>query len=594
MRFILVAPFVLQLGAAVGIISWLSLRNGQAAIADLATQLSDQVSNRVSQQLHYYLATPRLVNETNLQAMQLGMLNPYNLDTTRRFFWKQMQLSQSLSYINFGCQRGTFIGVGRENDGSLYTELMQPRDRFRYQRYALDPNGNPTRLLTTQTYRFDQDEWYKSAATQGKPLWSPIYQWQDRPEIISISSSYPVYDQSRRLVGVLGIDLTLSHISDFLRSLQISPSGKIFVMERHGLIVASSSQEKPYRTVQQQVERLNALHSQEPLVREVAHQLRDRFTSFARISTTQHLSLPLGQERAFVTVMPWQDAMGLDWLIVVVIPEADFMAQIEANRRVTLLLCLLALAVAILVGLITSRLLTQPIRQLAAASRAIAHGHLEQPLQRTSIDELAQLSQSFNDMAAQLQSSFTELEERVAQRTAELVQAKTAAEAASAAKSDFLAQMSHELRTPLNAIIGFAQMMQDDPALSDTHQNQIAIMHRNANELLSLINNILRVSRLPNREYQEQHLDHTLAQRSPPDPATFTSASLPLDYYLKQMPPAWIEQLYQAAVKGSDSDILQLIDDIPPACTPLADILKNWIKDFHFDPIIHLIHHHQS
>ncbi|GEM_PF-4917355 len=91
------------------------------------------------------------------------------------------------------------------------------------------------------------------------------------------------------------------------------------------------------------------------------------------------------------------------------------------------------------------------------------------------------------------------LEQRVDERTAELSEAKVAAEAASTAKSVFLTNMSHELRTPLNAIIGFAQILgADDPAPSDHHRNKgyaRDILH-SGEHLLSLINDILDISRI--------------------------------------------------------------------------------------------------
>ena len=66
--------------------------------------------------------------------------------------------------------------------------------------------------------------------------------------------------------------------------------------------------------------------------------------------------------------MPYQDSRGLDWLIVIVIPESDFMEQINANTQTTILLCLLALAVATGLGVITSNWIAKPIRRLNQAS----------------------------------------------------------------------------------------------------------------------------------------------------------------------------------------------------------------------------------
>jgi len=78
----------------------------------------------------------------------------------------------------------------------------------------------------------------------------------------------------------------------------------------------------------------------------------------------------------------------------------------------------------------------------------------------------------------------------------ELQQAKDAAEAANRSKSVFLSTMSHELRTPLNVVLGFAQLMAKDTALSPENQEYVELIHKNANHLLGLINEVLKLSKI--------------------------------------------------------------------------------------------------
>ena len=89
-----------------------------------------------------------------------------------------------------------------------------------------------------------------------------------------------------------------------------------------------------------------------------------------------------------------------------------------------------------------------------------------------------------------------ELLAQAQQQSAELQKAKEAADAANLAKSEFLAKISHELRTPLNAILGFTQLLIHDISLKPEQQEHLNIINRSGEHLLTLINDVLEMSKI--------------------------------------------------------------------------------------------------
>ncbi|MGK7900783.1 MAG: adenylate/guanylate cyclase domain-containing protein [Hormoscilla sp.] len=423
LRLILVVPFVVQIVGAVGLTGWLSWRNGQAAVNELVRQLMAEVAADVEQHVQTFADTPHLFLQINRVAIETGHLDLEDFPALERYFWHQIQLSEAVPYIYFGNERGEFIGVRQEPDGTTTLRIKDKSTAPNRNIYQLDRLGNRIDLINSFEYDPRPRPWYEAAVAAGKATWSPIYVFA-ASQTLGITPVMPIYKDTGELQGVLATDLTLSEISGFLKKLKISSSAEVFIIEQSGEIVASSASEPPFVITEAAAKRLTAGASVEPLIREAVGNLLARFESLNEIEAKAQFTFEIDGDRQFVQVTPFGDDRGLNWLMVVVIPEADFMEEINSNTRTTILLCMAALALAILLGLITSRWISKPIVQLIEAARAIASGQLDQSVAGSRVEELAILAESFNYMAGKMRSDFEQLaeyshlqEEKVEERT---------------------------------------------------------------------------------------------------------------------------------------------------------------------------------
>ncbi len=166
----------------------------------------------------------------------------------------------------------------------------------------------------------------------------------------------------------------------------------------------------------------------------------------------------------------------------------------QEARKQALAICLAGLGCLVISCLVAGRFargLARPVEQIVQATHRIAEGKLDTRLQLARNDELGDLASSISAMAAQLQTG----RQTLLAHQQSLTEALESAQAASIAKSQFLATMSHELRTPMNGIVGFTDLLLDSSLTGEQLHYAETVRICSAN-LLALISDILDFSRI--------------------------------------------------------------------------------------------------
>ncbi len=398
------APLILTVPVVVVAValSIVAFAQGQRAADDLATQLLHEIHGRIQNRVGTLLRAPARVNQINFDAYRMGQLELDDVEQLEEYFWRQLKTFGEVSYVEVGAETGDFIGMERMEDGTINLELKNVRTGGALHTFKLDESMQRMSKKVRAEYDPRSRPWYVAGIQAGEPTWSKIYPFFSVPARLGLTAVRPIRDPNGTVRGVLACDLVLSRIDEFLRSLEVGKTGSSFIIERDGMLVASSSEHPSVLKVGDQIKRVHALEFQDTAIRTAAAHILERLGNFAFVDKDFHSSFELEGETILLQVRPIRDEGGLDWLAVTLVPEKDFMAEINAGRRRSIATGASAVITTVLLGMILAVVMVRPFLSLVSQLRRIGSGDLGNEVHLDQTPEFTQVSSEINKMVSGL------------------------------------------------------------------------------------------------------------------------------------------------------------------------------------------------
>lgn len=403
LRQLLTVPYVILVLLAALLIGTLSYSAGRDAVNTLSNLMLNETVSRIVQAVDRHISGSEAVLETAFPAdvPPPGSVAD-DLDILRERLWLATTIHRDPNnYAYYGNRSGQFIGLYRHSaqdaELRLRTDGQSHRSIYSFSRIRGEL-GKPE----VESAVFDPRErpWFEAGQSNDDQTWTEVYIDFKTLELVA-TRARRVQGTDGQFEGVVATDMSLRHLDDFLDGLTLSPNGVAFVVEHDGKLLATSRGPHLREGDDEADRRLNAEESDDPLV-VATYEAVKRFVSERNsLSGAGAFKGPDGKtvQAGFARL---QDSAGLDWLVAVATPRADFMGSVSRNVRRTAIMSLVACALIVLLGYYILYRIARNLRQFSLAARRMGEGDLSATVPVDRNDEIGELAKAFDGLQRRL------------------------------------------------------------------------------------------------------------------------------------------------------------------------------------------------
>jgi sigma-B regulation protein RsbU (phosphoserine phosphatase) len=377
---------------------------------ELSDDLIKQVSQTVIEKTINYMSPALSLVKMSSRFIQVESVSS-NDELFETSLIDVMNTYPQIFVFEFGDEDGNFIMQMRMPDEAIATKIIDrtsspPLVTWKFRTLS----GDVFRMDTSSDEQYDPrvEPWYVKAKKNNELSWTEVYLlFSDQKP--GITASYPIIDRSGKFIGVAGLEIELAVLSNFLESLKVGKSGVAFIIDQKNRLIA-------YPDIRQTVVRERDGFRPARVDELKSNWIRESFRlgkQDDKNGSKDKFYSKVNGKNYITSFTSFPESFGMDWEIVLIIPENDFIGSIKKANWKAVLLALYFLIIAIILVWVLSRGISRPIVNLTEEIKNIK----DFPLVLSSEEEtteVADLKDAFNQMGDQLKEYMENLKETTA------------------------------------------------------------------------------------------------------------------------------------------------------------------------------------
>ncbi|MFW5490315.1 MAG: ATP-binding protein [Desulfovibrio sp.] len=403
-KFILLGILVILQCLAVGFIQISSYVTSEKALLGNAHSLMENISTFIVSESQNYLSPARDASRLTQRLASSQIVTSHNSKAMERYFLEQLALHPEFAGLYYGSSSGEFLYVMRNDEkikGGFRTKIITLVDGVRQTRliwrdawrtelmHTVDPND---------TYDPRVRPWFQRAEKTAHTIWTAPYIFftSRKP---GLTTATPVFGQEGKLMGVVGVDIEIDAISDFLADLQIGEHGKAFILSQAGEVIAfpdiSVIARKQADTDNFQL--VNITRLDDPTARQ-AYKTAFGRRGIADLGGKEFTSFEL-DGKTYYAMFSRFNSPQWPWVIGMYVPEDDVLGPIKRNRNFNLTLATGILLVTMLIGIAMANRIAKAMVALRDEAKAVESYDLDTEFDiDCPVREIQETADSFRKM----------------------------------------------------------------------------------------------------------------------------------------------------------------------------------------------------